>query len=195
MKRFIINLVTTLIIVACTAIACVGSYNAHGRSTEIIVHPPEVVIEIDHQPEYIEIAPEYVHKKTGQIDIPITSGPLVLTYEEQCLLLDIAMAEAEGEDTIGKALVMITVLNRVNEYDSSIGEIIYAPHQFATYRMGIQPSDDCYEALEMVINGWNEYQIPGDWDHSKKIRWFCADGYSIYGEPMFRYGGHSFSGK
>lgn len=205
MKHFI-NVAGTILIIGAVAIAGIGSYRSHTRSARLEELPPDVPIEIDHPVEYVELAPVAgppviePAKVKGEIFIPVDLPMLRetdfvnLTYEEQCLLLDIAMAEAEGEDSVGKALVMITVLNRTEHYSAPVGEIIYAPKQFAVGRMGIQPSEDCYEALGMVIDGWNESWIEGDWDHDKKILWFSADGYPMYGEPMFQYGGHYFSG-
>ena len=47
--------------------------------------------------------------------------------KEDYLLAQIAMAEAEGEDTEGKALVMLVVLNRVeaDEFPDSVENVIY----------------------------------------------------------------------
>lgn len=196
MKRFI-NVTGTILIIAAAIIAYVGSYRSHRQSQQLKEMPPEVVIEIEHPIEYVEISPEIAETLKQQdkiIPIRRESDPVDLTYEEQCLLLDVAMAEAEGEDSIGKALVMLTVLNRTEHFNAPVGEIIYAPNQFAVGRMGIQPIEDCYEALGMVVDGWNETWIEGDWDHSMKILWFSASGYPAYGEPMFQYGGHYFSG-
>ena len=48
------------------------------------------------------------------------------------ILLRIAMAEAEGEGTEGKALVMKVVLNRVEsrEFPNSIEDVVFQPGQF-----------------------------------------------------------------
>lgn len=206
MKHFITIAGTVLITIA-TVIACVGSYKAHRQSMLLRPAPQGEVVEIYTPITYVEVAPEIdetyeeVQKQTAtEIFVP-TDIPMLrdntfvnLTYEEQNFLLDVAMAEAEGEDSVGKALVMITVLNRSEYFSAPIGEIIYAPNQFAVGRMGIQPIENCYEALGMVVDGWNETWIEGDWDKTKKILWFSADGYPAYGEPMFQYGGHYFSG-
>jgi len=204
MKHFI-NVAGTILIIGAVTIACIGSYRSHRQSQQLRELPPDEVTEIDHPVEYVEVAPVIEDAaETSELqdeifvpaDIPMLRDDTFvnLTYEEQNLLLDVAMAEAEGEDSVGKALVMITVLNRTEHFNAPIGEIIYAPNQFAVGRMGIQPSEDCYEALGMVVDGWDESWIEGDWDHSMKILWFSADGYPAYGEPMFQYGGHYFSG-
>ena len=205
MKRFI-NVAGTILIIGAVTIACIGSYRSHRQSQQLRIMPPEVVVELTPEVEIIEQLPTNIKVVTHQkdsgkalfdpADLPMECEEefVNLTYEEQCLLLDVAMAEAEGEDSVGKALVMITVLNRTEHFSAPIGEIIYAPNQFAVGRMGIQPGDDCYEALGMVVDGWDESWIEGDWDHSMKILWFGAGGYPAYGEPMFQYGGHYFSG-
>lgn len=85
-------------------------------------------------------------------------------YEESYLLCKIAMAEAGNQDAEGKALVMLVVLNRVwvDEFPNSIEEVIYQPRQFSpvlegTFE-GVEPDEDCWDALEMVMSGWDESQ-------------------------------------
>lgn len=85
------------------------------------------------------------------------------------LLAKLAMAEAEGEDTEGKALVVMVVLNRVwsDGFPETIEEVIMEEHngvhQFSvTQEDGrwwkVEPDADCYEAVEMVMAGWDESQ-------------------------------------
>lgn len=83
--------------------------------------------------------------------------------EESYMLAKIAMAEAEGEDTEGKALVMLVVLNRVwsDEFPDSIEEVIYEDRQFSPVASGrydrVEPDEDCWQALELVTSeGWDE---------------------------------------
>ena len=84
-------------------------------------------------------------------------------------LAKLAMAEAEGEDTEGKALVVMVVLNRVwsDDFPGTIEEVIMEEHdgvhQFSvTQEEGrwwkVEPDADCYEAVEMVMAGWDERQ-------------------------------------
>ena len=194
-----------LIIMTAAIAAGVGSYRSHDYHLQTMPHDaPMIIQEVVEVPDPV---PEETQKPeptkqmpTEEIfvapDIPLIREETFvnLTYEEQNLLLDVAMAEAEAEDSVGKALVMLTVLNRSEYFSAPIGEIIYAPNQFAVGRMGIQPSEDCYEALGEVIDGWNETYIEGDWDKSLRVMFFGSDGYSNYGTPMFQYGGHYFSG-
>ena len=119
-------------------------------------------------------------------EIPLLrdSSFVMLTRTEGDLLEAVAMAEAEGEDVKGKALVMRTVLNRSLAWEQSVEEVIFKPNQFATSRMDIEPSEDCHEALAMIVDGWDE---------SEGALFFNAKNYSKYGEPLFKYGGHYFS--
>lgn len=85
--------------------------------------------------------------------------------DESYLLAKLAMAEAEGEDTEGKALVILVALNRVwsDEFPDSISKVIYQNNQFSPVSNGrfdsVEPNADCYKALEMVrIDGWDESQ-------------------------------------
>lgn len=86
-------------------------------------------------------------------------------YEDDEILLKIAMAEAEGESTEGKALVMLVVLNRVwsDGFPDSIEEVVFQERQFSVTLDGgryytTTPNRDCYEALELVRHGWDESQ-------------------------------------
>lgn len=88
-----------------------------------------------------------------------------LTYEEKDMLLRIAMAEVGGEDCVEcLALVMKTVLNRMESplFPSTIYRVIHAENQFSPVASGsfstAVPNEKCYEALELVINGWDESQ-------------------------------------
>lgn len=84
--------------------------------------------------------------------------------EESYLLAKLAMAEAEGEDTEGKALVMLVVLNRVwddKEFPDTIEEVIYQPGQFSPISNGrfdrVEPNSDCWAALDLImVDKWDE---------------------------------------
>ncbi len=123
---------------------------------------------------------------------PVTEEPtvettlpdvVILTEEEQQLLLKLGMAERGSTDcTECIALVMRTVLNRVEEkrFPSSVRNVIYAQDQFTPVSDGTfekaEPNDVCREALEMVIKGWDESQgalyyewCEGESWHSKNL--------------------------
>lgn len=88
-------------------------------------------------------------------------------YEDSEILLKIAMAEAEGESTEGKALVMLVVLNRVwtDSFPDNIEDVVFqklnGAYQFPPAAPGgrywtTEPDADCYKALDMVVHGWDE---------------------------------------
>lgn len=88
-----------------------------------------------------------------------------LDEEEAYLLTKIAMAEAEGEDTEGKALVMLTILNRVesDQFPDTISEVVFQEDAFTPVRNGrfdkVEPDDDCWKALCLIqVEHWDESQ-------------------------------------
>lgn len=85
-----------------------------------------------------------------------------LKNDDTYLLAKLAMAEAEGEDTEGKALVIRTVLNRMKSeaFPDSVSEVIYQKDAFTPIRNGrfnrVEPDEDCWAAVELVIEqGWD----------------------------------------
>ena len=96
-----------------------------------------------------------------------TTAPVLLTFteEEEELLLKLGMAE-RGDTWCTEciALVMRTVLNRVEspKFSSTIKGVIYAQDQFTPVMDGsfdsAQPNIPCYDALEMIKEGWDESQ-------------------------------------
>lgn len=114
--------------------------------------------------------------------------------DESYLLAQLAMAEAEGEDTEGKALVILVALNRVwsDEFPNSISKVIYQRNQFSPVSNGrfdsVEPNADCYKALEMV-------QIDG-WDESRGALYFESESNSTWHKDnlkfLFQHGNHIF---
>lgn len=81
------------------------------------------------------------------------------------LLEKIAMAEAESEDTEGKALVMLVVLNRVWDarFPDTIEEVIMQDGAFTPVSNGrydkVEPDADCMKAMELITVGhWDKSQ-------------------------------------
>jgi len=116
--------------------------------------------------------------------VPTRLQPVVeLTEEEKNMLLKIGMAERGSEDcTECIALVMRTVLNRVEagRFGKSVRSVIFAPDQFTPVMDGTydsaEPNQRCFEALDMVIYGWDESQgalfyewCEGESWHSKNL--------------------------
>lgn len=111
------------------------------------------------------------------------------------ILLRIAMAEAEGEGTEGKALVMKVVLNRVEdrEFPNSVEGVVFQPGQFEPVLddgryWNVEPDAECYKALYMV-------QCE-NWDDTEGALYFCRTGSSPWMENnteyLFTMGNHSF---
>lgn len=125
-------------------------------------------------------APAYMHSTINE--------------EDAYMLAKIAMAEAEGEDTIGKALVIRVVLNRVEttEFPDTVEAVITQKGQFTPMRNGrykkVEPNEDCYEALQMVENGWDESQGALYFEATaEKSTW-----HSNNLKELFTHGGHTF---
>lgn len=112
---------------------------------------------------------------------------------EEYLLAKLAMAEAEGEDKEGKALVMMVVLNRVRDtrFPDTVEEVIYQTKQFSSVANGrfdaVEPDADCWEAFSMVQHGW---------DGSKGATYFHSERKSSWHERnlcfLFKHGAHYF---
>lgn len=122
------------------------------------------------------------------------SGMIELSWDEAYLLTQIAMEEAEGEDTEGKALVMWVVLNRIKseEFPNSVEEVIYDEGEFAPVgneEFGqTEPNDDCWRALNMiVIEGWNQSEGALYFESEKTSSW-----HSEHLEFLFKHGNHNF---
>lgn len=129
-------------------------------------------------------------------EVIIPEPYVVLTEREKYLLAKLGMAEAEGEDTIGKALVMRVVLNRKESEDfpNTIEEVIFQrnPCQFSPIINGrweeVEPDEDCYAALDLVV--WHA------WDESEGALYFDFLGsdskWHASREELFVHGGQVF---
>lgn len=125
----------------------------------------------------------------------IIIGSLVWDAEESYMLAKIAMAEAEGEDTEGKALVILVVLNRVwsEGFPDTIEDVIMEPGQFSPVKEGgryytTEPDEDCWEALSMVMHGWDESQGATYFTSSREQDTW----HSRNLEKLFEHGNHIF---
>lgn len=115
------------------------------------------------------------------------------------MLMRLAMAEAEGESTEGKALVMRVVLNRVASpnFPANIESVIFeksgGSYQFSSVIPGgrywkAKPDDDCHKALEMVENGWDESQGATFFEATYNT----STWHKKHLKRLFEYGGHIF---
>ena len=108
------------------------------------------------QPLTVETEPETA---------PPTTLPdvVILSEEDQELLLKLAMAE-RGSTGCKEcmALVICTVRNRVesDRFADTVRGVIYSVDQFTPVSDGsfakAEPDENCREALQMVIKGWDE---------------------------------------
>jgi len=114
--------------------------------------------------------------------------------EDSYLLAKIAMAEAESEDTEGKALVMLVVLNRVKAdgFPDSIEEVIYQARQFSPVASGrfdrVEPDADCWQALSLIeLDGWDESMGATYFESESESTW-----HEEHLEFLFQHGNHYF---
>ncbi len=139
-----------------------------------------------------EIAPT---EKTTEVPYQSLVASMDWDAEESYLLAKIAMAEAESEDTEGKALVMLVVLNRVwddEEFPDTIEEVIYQPGQFSPISNGrfdeVEPDEDCWAALDLIM--------VGKWDESYGATYFESKSDSTWHSEnlvfLFQHGKHYF---
>jgi N-acetylmuramoyl-L-alanine amidase len=144
-------------------------------------------------------------KPTATKEPEITEEPIIYNDDsliksrdwdakDSYLLAKIAMAEAEGEDVEGKAFVMLVVLNRVwtDEFPDTIHDVIYQKSQFSPMADGrfdrVEPNEECYEALEMVMSGWDESDGALYFESGKS----ADNWHSRHLEYLFTHGGHRF---
>lgn len=134
-------------------------------------------------------------------EIPPTATPYAERDEETSgineddyLLAKIAMAEAESEDTKGKALVMLVVMNRVldDEFPDTIKEVIFQKGQFSPISNGrynrVEPNMDCYEALRLIRDkGWDGSEGATYFESRSNSTW-----HSEHLTFLFRHGRHYF---
>lgn len=174
-----INYLFTMIVGIAVGIAAYGSYTSHNYSMTTQAPEPQIeYVYIEKEPEiitetvYVEVEPEPFYRN--------------LTAEECDLLEQIAFAEAESEGTRGMVMVMNVVLNRVEApgFGNSIEEVIFAEGQFYTAGMTPNVSEECHEAMSLILEGA---------DFSQGALFFNKYGYRNGKEPLFRYGEHWFS--
>lgn len=122
-----------------------------------------------------------------------------LTDDEIFLLAKIAMAEAESESTEGKALVILVVLNRVqsDEFPDTIEDVLnqrtggggwqFSPMQDGGRWYTTEPDEDSYEAVELVMAGWDESRGALYFESSEDPTW-----HSMNLEYLYTVGSHKF---
>lgn len=111
--------------------------------------------------------PEQLEKQepivcTIQEEIQEMELGMCLDAVDEEILMKIAMSEAEGESTEGKALVMLSVLNRVgsDDFPNTVPGVVFQNMQYSPVLDGryysTTPDDDCLAALKLIESGWDE---------------------------------------
>lgn len=108
------------------------------------------------------------------------------TPTDEELIARVVMAEAEGEEMIGKVAVAMTVLNRCDYYGLTVETVINADNQ---YSISKTYNDECMRAVEIAQK--NRELFPST------MMWFKLDGYHDFknGNPhdYMQIGNHYFS--
>jgi spore germination cell wall hydrolase CwlJ-like protein len=122
------------------------------------------------QPARIETQQLAAPESSTEVDCPSFHSadcdppPAEWNEEERYAMARMAMAEAEGEDTEGKALVILVIKNRVEDehFPDTVEDVISQRNAFSSYSNGrydrVEPDEDCYAALSLVESGWDESQ-------------------------------------
>lgn len=137
--------------------------------------------------------PIFKHAEYAVAELQCHSSGIELNDNEKSLLAKIAMAEAEGEDTQGKALVMSVVLNRVhsNKFPDNVYDVIHQKRQFSPVEDGryysSEPDADCMAALDLIINGWDESQGALYFESDSDSTW-----HRRHLQLLFQHGKHIF---
>lgn len=124
----------------------------------------------------------------GPLEVSVV--PVGLNADELDILAQLTMAEAEGEEELGKRLVIDTVLNRIESEDfpNDLEGVIFQPKAFTCIKNGrydkCYPTDEIRDLIREEILDRKNYDV----------LYFNANGYS-YGTPLFKEGGHYFSGR
>lgn len=165
---FVLFLLLFFLLTACAASAPAAETTVPETIPATVPEPTTEAVTVPTEPETVPTVP-----------LPVVE----LTEEEKTMLLKIGMAERGNAGcTECIALVMRTILNRVeaDRFGNSVRSVILAPEQFTPVMDGsydsAQPNERCYEALDMVIYGWDESQgslfyewCEGESWHSKNL--------------------------
>lgn len=107
----------------------------------------------------------------------------VVHLTDDDILAAVAMSEAGNQDLLGKAFVILTVLNRCDYYGLTVEEVVNAPNQYSYPYYG-SITAECYEAVGLARN----YR-----EIAPNIMWFRTGNYHNIGTPAFQWGDHYFS--
>lgn len=202
-RKLLISTGAVVGLLAGSAIAMAGSYETKPEELRQMVSQ-EAVFPLKTEKPTVVRPEEPAEHGTEEIAEPPIEEPEETEHrdavysmdwdaEESYLLAKIAMAEAEGEDTEGKALVICVVLNRTrsSKFPDGIEEVLYQKTQFSPIANGrfdrVEPDQDCWDALGMVEQGWDESQGALYFESESKSRW-----HRDHLQLLFRHGNHLF---
>ena len=129
-----------------------------------------------------EPIPKVIEVEEKEVE-PEPEKELVIHLTDDDILAAVAMSEAGNQDLLGKAFVILTVLNRCDYYGLTVEEVVNAPNQYSYPYYGIITAE-CYEAVGLARN---YREIAPD------IMWFRTKNYHNIGTPAFQWGDHYFS--
>lgn len=188
-------IIVSVIAAAICVVGAIGTINS--TATMRVTANTQQEQTIAAQTEKTTIAQTTVAAETEQ-PTEVTYESLIMSRdwsaEESQMLMKIAMAEAEGESVEGKALVMLVVLNRVwsDDFPDTIEEVIFQPKQFSPVTEGgryytTEPNEECYEALGLVMSGWDESRGALYFESCERSSW-----HSENLEYLYQVGNHKF---
>lgn len=184
--RFRLIMFTLILIVVAIISLFMSKQCNHKNTGDIVIQSqPKATTVYTQISKPQEVKTTYVHKEE-EVNI--------WTDEEAYLLAKIAMAEAEGEDVMGKALVICVILNRVQstQFPSTIYDVIYDPGQFTPIYDGrfnkVEPNDDCLKALQLVKSGqvstdalfYESTSSTSSWHSQNLLLLFTHGGHKFY---------------
>jgi len=121
--------------------------------------------------------------------IPLTANAKSIPEDDKNLLAKLCLAEAEGETTLGKRLVIDTVLNRVDsdDFPDTVEDVIFDPSQFTSVNNGRLKKCGLDDEIMNLIEEEIECRT------NEEVIFFNNTNYSSFGEPAFKHGNHYFS--
>lgn len=170
--------VFALIIGIFVGIAAYGSYQAHTKSCNLETSEPEKVIEYVYIESEPEIITDYVYiEKEPEFYRSFTEG-------DDWYLADIVMREGEGESVVGMLWLMYWAEceKEAKGYETYRQVWESAALASSMNRSGIEPNQNCLEAMALFEEGW----MP-------KPRYFRAGHYHGFAIPLCQVGNHYFS--
>ena len=151
---------TALLALSLVLTACGREAEREGSAEPVMEETAEAV---QTEPVTVE-TPEPV--PAGQPES--ASWSLDWSADDSYILAKIAMAEAEGEDTEGKALVILVVLNRVwdDSFPDTIEEVVMQENQFSPVANGrydrVEPDSESEGALyfeSRSLSTWHQRNL------------------------------------